>query len=429
MSRLLSLLAVAALTAGVFAMPQPAPPVPGEGVAPDPADVMVCPAQEGSGRTTSIAVVSPLAGPGTVTLFTAGLSAGSVEYATGASGSALVPVGQIAAVGTAAALVELPGAGSAAGTLISGGGSLAHEACVSSPVGQTLLAGGSTLSGESLEVQVMNPYAGEALVDVTVRSESGVETLPELVAIPIPTRSSAIIDLDRELPGRESVTVTVEATRGRVLVSGRQGNAGDEAVWSGVAPAQDWYLPIPAGVSGEIVVATGLAVEVAFQLDVYGPDGVVEGAREGVVPPQGSVSVPLADLAMETAGAVRVISAQPVGVFLRTVTADTVALTSGAVTGADRWLLPGAGSTPSGTGAMLMLNTGLEDADVVLTSLRDQSQARQLLVPAGQVVEFAGIEGPGRGYSIRSSQPLVALWVGAEGAAHAYSIGVAFVDG
>lgn len=429
MIRALFALTVAALTAAVLILPGSEPPASEPVSAIDPPPVAVCPVEEGSGRSTTVGLASSVNGEGRFTAFAGGGPVGSAQFSTGASGSAAVALADVAALGTAAGLAELPGPQSAAGSLLLGAESVAVESCVATPIQQTLLAGGATVSDEQYQVHLMNPYAGEALVDLIVQSESGLETAPTLRGISVPSRSSVLVDLSEVLPGRETLSITVEVVSGSVMAAGRYGVGVDVALWHSVAPALDWYVPVPAsGATADLVISTGVSAEVEYQLDVYGPEGVVEAFQEGVVPGRGVSVVSLGELGFEVASAMRVVSTQPVAVFLRTRTEAGVAITSGATAPASRWLLPAAGLAPGNTGSTVILNAGLEDATVVVTAHREQSAAEQYVVAAGTVLEVDLIEGNANAYSVKSEASLVALSVTTTPTGTAYSIGVPIPD-
>jgi hypothetical protein len=307
--------------------------------------------------------------------------------------------------------------------------SVAMDACVSTPVQQTLLAGGTTVSDVQYQIHLMNPYAGEAVVDLIVQSESGLESVPQLRGISVPSRSSVLLDLSEILPGRETLSITIETVSGSVMAAGRYGVGADVALWHSVAPALDWHVPVPVGGSGgDLVISTGIAAEVEYQLDVYGPEGVVEAYQEGVVPARGVTVVSLGELGFEVASAMRVVSTQPVAVFLRTASETGLAITSGASSTASRWFLPAAGLAPGDTGSTVVLNAGIDDATVVVTAHREESAARQFVVPAGTVIEVPIVEGGANAYSVRGEGALVPLSVTATPTGTAYSIGVPLLD-
>ncbi|MGH8916660.1 MAG: DUF5719 family protein [Acidimicrobiia bacterium] len=427
MTKALLALIVSGLAATVLILPQQEPPVPDLAAAIDPPPVSVCAVEEGIDRSTNVGVVSTIDGDGQFTVFAGGLSAGSTSFDTGPSGSVSLPVVDVAAVGLAAGLVELPNPEAASASLILGAESLAHESCLAAPAPQTLLGAGSSTSGQEFDVQLMNPYSGTALVDLTVRSESGLESAAQLKGIAVPSRSSVVFDMDEVLPGRESMAVTIDTIRGSVMAAGRLQDGTDDALWNAIAPAQDWFVPIPSGGASEVVISTGADIDVEFEIDVYGPDGLVEASDEGVVPARGETVI-AAGAAGAEAAAIRVLSTQPVAVFLRAAGGSGVAITSGSTLGASRWLLPAAGLGPGGTGRMVILNSGLEEAIVVVTAQRAESVAQEIPVPAGSVIEVEALEGNANAYTLKGEGLLVPVWVTTAGTATAYSIGVPMVD-
>jgi hypothetical protein len=376
-----------------------------------------------------VGVASGTGGEGRFTAFAAGVSAGSTTFSTGASGSAAISVAEIAPIGVGAGLAEMPDGDVAAASVLVGTPSVAVEACTPLPVSQTLIAGGSTLSGQHHHIQLMNPYGGEAMVDLIALSDSGLEAASQLRGIIVPSRSTATVDLDELLPGRQFLAITVEVLSGSVMTSARLDVGSDGALWHSEPPALDWFVPIPAaGLGGDLVVSTASTADVEYQVDVYGPQGLVEAQQEGVVPARGSVTLALAGMGLEAASAVRVIATQPVAVFERLVSETGVALTSGAASTSSGWLLPGAGLAPGGTGSLLILNAGLDDDTVLVSALRDQPATQEVPVPAGMVVELPAIEGGANAYRVEGQGQLVAAWVTTGQGATAYSIGVPLSD-
>jgi Family of unknown function (DUF5719) len=427
MTKWIAAVLILGMTAVTLLLEPPSPPEPGLGAGVDLPPVTICPVSQGGGESTGIDVVSTVNGSGQVTVFSGGGPVGSEPYMTGASGSASIELVDIAAVGAATGLVELPNPDAAGSARIAGSASSGLEGCQTTPFEQTILAGGSTASGRTFQVQLMNPYAGEAVVDLVARSESGVESASELQDISVPARSAIVLEMSDMLPGRESLTMTVNATQGNVLTSGRLSNGGDLALWNSVAPAVDWFVPVPGADAADLVIATAASTDVDYQIDLYGPTGLVEGARSGQVPGRGEVAIDLASLEGSPT-AIRVVAAQPVAVFLRCLADDALALTAGAAVPSQQWLLPGAGATREGRGELFILNPGLDDTTVLVTSRRGQSLAEQFVVPAGQVVAFDGFPGIGNGYSVRGDGDVVALWTTAGDAIRSYMLGVPILD-
>jgi hypothetical protein len=406
--RLLGVALVTALAAGAYLMPAPEAPGPGPAPGVEEPAVAVCAVEEGAGRTTEISVLSTVDGPSSVTLFTGGGTAGSIGQETGASGSIVVPVVDVAAVGTVGGLVEMPNARSAAGAVVFGSESLSAEACGTAPEPLTLITGGSTASGKTFVLHLMNPYAGEAIVELDVRSEAGAESNDRFETVIVPSLSSTFVDFTDLIPGREAISVTIETVTGRVMAVGRGGNARGSAVWRATAPTQDWFIPIPAGPGPkELVIATSSDSEVAFQVDIYGPAGFEEGFISDTLPSRGRSTIDLAGISAEAMG-VRIVAAGPLVPVLLIDSEEGLAATTGSPVSASRWFIPGASSVEGGWSTVVVLNVGIEDGSVTFRPLREGTSTRTIDVESDAIVEI-GLESAD-GYLIESTSPVAVLW-------------------
>lgn len=426
--RYVALALVVGLAAAGATLPGRDEPAPLASVGVEEPAVSICPVQEGGGRSTDVAILSTVNGPTHLTLFAGGGSAGSIGTETGASGSAVIPVGDVAAVGSVGGLVELPTATSASGVVITGAASLMAEACASVPATQTFLTGGSTVSGETFDIQLMNPYAGEAIVALTVTSEAGTESNDRFNSVVIPPRSTRLINFNSLIPGRESLSVAVETVLGRVLAVGQQGVEAESSIWRAVPGAQDWFLPIPkGGPAKSLILSTPSAVAVDYQLDFYGPQGLEEGLLDGVLSPGGRLEINLAEITEEAAG-IRVISTGPVVPTLRIASDGGFATTTASSAQANRWMLPGASVPEGGGGAtVVILNASIEDSSVSIRPLREGSAVRTVPVRSDSVVEI-GLEAAD-GYLIESTSPVVVLWASRGASGSSAAIGVPLGDG
>lgn len=429
MNRVLLVLVVGALAAVGYLMLPPESPSSDPLSAVDPPAVAICALEEGSGRTTTLGVVSNVNSDGLFTAFAGGRSAGSVSFDLGTSSSTQIDVVDVAAVGVAGGLVELPVVDSAVASVVSGAASLSAEGCASIPEQQVVVAGASTVSGTTFEIHLMNPYAGEAIVDITVQSESGLESAGELSAVIVPPRDSTVVDLAEILPGREQLNVIIDTAVGGVIAVARHGDRGDSAVWNAVAPAQDWLVPVP-GLPGsrQVVVANAAAVEVEYQIDLHSSLGVEEAFQAGVIPPRGMIVVGVGALT-EAPAALRVVTTGPVVSFVRQQTDTSISVSQGAVAAASTWLMPGAGSVSDEIGSVVVFNPGIEEAEFTLTARRRNSEAELRSVPAGAVVELETFERAADGYVIKSDRPVVVLWALSGGPGRALSLGTPVFDG
>lgn len=275
----------------------------------------------------------------------------------------------------------------------------------------------------------MNPFAGGAVVDLTVQSESGLESGGGLAAVIVPPRASIVVDFAELLPGREVLNVLIEATVGSVLTVGRYGEGGESAVWPAVEPAQEWFVPVQGEPgSRHVLIANAAAVDVEYEIDFHGPDEVVEAFISEVIPARGVALIDVGAITPEPA-AIHVVSTGPVATFVRAQPSGATALTSGARLPASKWLLPGAGSIQGGFGTVVVFNPGIEDANFILTARRDNSSADTWVVPAGAVMELQTSEVSANGYVVEGDRPLVVLWTISDGFASAASIGTPIDDG
>lgn len=414
---------VLALGAAAALLPEPEAPAPRPepGIASPP--VAVCPTEEGATRSSSLDVMSTIAGVGQVTIFSGGGSAGSGSFDTGASGSASVPVGEIAAVGSAAALVEFPTSESASASVTTGPTVLSAETCSRIPNSQVIVGGGSTVNDIPLRLQLMNPYAARAVADITAFSESGRESSEALRSIIVPARSSVVVDIGSILSGRETLNLIVEATRGSIVTSASTEVGGDQAVWRAVAPEQTWYVPFPVfSGSREVVIASSTPNDVAYQIDVFGPNGVEDAAIEGTISGGGQEVINVSEIS-QAALAVRVVTTAPVGVFARLTGEGGLGIAAASPQPTNDWLVPGAGSGADTAGRLAVVNVGLEVTDVTVTEVRESSRSRIFQVQPGQILEVELDAVDSDGVSIASDGQVVPFWIARRGAAVAVSGG------
>ncbi len=426
--RLITSLLVIALGAAVFFMAPPDAPEADPGIATSPPPVAVCTVDEGSGRTTDIAILSTVSGPAGVTLFTSGGSAGSLKSTTGGSGSLVIPIVDVAAVGTVGGLVEMPVPTSAAGSVIRGAESLTAEACASLPTAQAFIAGGTTVEDTAFEVQLMNPYAGQAVVELSVQSEAGNESNSRFESVIVPPRSSQFVDFNDLTPGREWLAVSIETITGRVNAVARQRMNGDTATWRAETGATDWFLPVPKG-SGtkEVVIASPANAGIDYQIDLFTPDGAQASFASGRLEERGQIEIDLAELSEEAVG-LRVISTGPVVPTLMWTSPEIgISATTGVTTQATRWFMPGASAPEGGWASVVLFNPGIEDAEVRVRPLRQNTSVRTLAVGSEEVLAL-GLESAD-GYLIESTSPIVVLWTAQAGSSTSTAIGVPIADG
>ncbi|MFZ0013421.1 MAG: hypothetical protein WAL25_04825, partial [Acidimicrobiia bacterium] len=156
-----------ALAGAVWLLPAPEPAVHGPNPGSEVPPVSICPVVAAAGRSTQISVLSSVNGQGRVSTFAAGEETGSLDFRTGGSGSVTLDAEEAGGLGVSGALIEMPSEATASGVLISGDAVRAAESCADTPTDEAFLSGGSTAGANTFELQLLNPYAGEASVQLT----------------------------------------------------------------------------------------------------------------------------------------------------------------------------------------------------------------------------------------------------------------------
>lgn len=296
-------------------------------------------------------------------------------------------------------------------------GGLGAEPCASRAGTRWFVPEGTSVRGQASHLVVANPFAEEAVVDVTVLSPDGPTRPGPLSGVVIEPQRAVSYDLNEVVLGKDALTVLVRASLGKVAVGGVDvGEEGLRSVLAVPGPARTWVLP-GAGhqPASEAVVTAPAGRRVPFRVRTQGPETQITVLEDGVVPPeaartfevegeQGGLVVEAEGEAPLVAGRRLTSGAEPPPSPPRgggrgqqrrqepppPQVSDTAA-TSGTPSGARGWVaLPAA--PPGGARTLLILeNAGAEDleADVVLLTRAGPHEAPELSavpVPAGLTV-------------------------------------------
>jgi hypothetical protein len=270
---------------------------------------------------------------------------------------------------------------------------LAAVDCAPPAADRWFTAAGAAPTHDSV-IELVNPNAGPAIADITVRAPNGVLDVPALRGVAVPGGTSTRIDLGQVVPRRGELSLEVHTSRGRLAV--HVVDAYDEL--GAGASAQDW-LPSQAEPAEEnvllgltkgpgertLVLANPGADEVRVTVKVITPTSVF--APSGVEPvrvaPDATESLSLDDVlaqaAKDGATGVLVESTGPVTATLRQVAGEDLSLLAGAPA------LEGAAAAVLPTGAKRLLLAG-PDAVGVATVTAYAANGKQL---AEQRVELA----------------------------------------
>lgn len=222
-----------------------------------------------------------------------------------------------------------------------GGRVLAITRCPA-PQPETWFTGLGAGAGHASVLELVNPDAGAAVVDVDVHATRGLLDVPDLRGIRVPGRSALQVDLSVTVPRRRDLAVRVSVSRGRAAVTVRDqiGDPGE------AEPAADWVpgqkapatssllLGLPAGPgSRTLSLLNPGSDEARVTVQVVSPESVFtpEGVEEIRLAPGANVSVRLGEvLAEETkrdASGLLVTGSAPVVASLSSLVDDDLAVT------------------------------------------------------------------------------------------------------
>ncbi|MDQ1467673.1 MAG: hypothetical protein QOH10_2088, partial [Actinomycetota bacterium] len=126
--------------------------------------------------------------------------------------------------------------------------SLSTVPCATTAGTDWYFAAGTTVRGVSQWLVLEDPFAADARVNVTLRTDSGLQELPSLAGVDVPGRSRIVIPIHDEAVRRDRVSVEVHATVGRVVASQTiryssvAGVPGVATTIGAVKPASSWWF-------------------------------------------------------------------------------------------------------------------------------------------------------------------------------------------
>ncbi len=389
-------------------------PVPTEagldrGVEPAPESFVGCIGWVDRDLSSSILIGSVVRGDILATLVAPGEAVEAVAPVDPAGGASVSMGGDIGAAGIVGALAEMPTSDASAAVVATREEAAAAASCTAPSTGTLVAVGGSTNTGETLDLVLTNPYAADAVVSVSSSSEAGEDSATEIASILVPARTTVVRGLETLLTLRQSLAVKMEVQRGAVHAALVQGSPTDISIIEAVEPAEDWWVPslLVTESDSRLVIANTSAVPVDIVVDIFEAGSVTEGALSEVVDARSQLEIPVNELVGGAAG-FRVSSDGPIVVGLVVEGATSRAATPG-TTLSTEWLLPGSGSLAS-TRAWVF-NPGEVEADLIVQPLTPGAPAQAATVPADAAVSVVVDEG-GAGYLFRSTSEIAVFWSG-----------------
>lgn len=413
------LLGAAALLTPPSSEPPPEPTVAPP--APEPLAYATCPWSFTDGLVDSSIVLTASADR-TVKL-TSPVESAEREVAIVGPGAAAVSQSTIGP-GVSPFVAEFSAVPAAAGVVTYSDLQAAGITCPNASTKLWMLAGGSTVGQQPLDLVLFNPFPEDANVELRLVSENGAEPLTELEDVTVAARSVRVIDLEALLPSRLHLAVAVDDPAGLVTPAFRSGSPdADWALVAGSSQADRWEFPI-GGIArhdAQLILVNDGPIPVTASIDFFTPAESRLAAAEVTLEPRRLAVVEIDD---ETSG-VAVDADGPLG-------AAVVGEAFGAryaVSGVDRsavlWhLAPGA---PVDQPVMVrLLNTSAAAVTVSVTPVGPAGTATdpdKVSVPPGTIrdVELIGASA----VLLESGDPFTAGWYWSVNATTAASHGVA----
>ena len=371
------------------------------------------PAGGAGGATADSAVVVANAGArrltGTVSVLPDKGESRRAPIEVGPAGRASVRLADVVASPYAAAVVELDGGEAVAEVVASGPLGDSVSPCASSASSSWYFAEGATTKDASETLLALNPFPDDAVIDVVFSTEEGLVTPQALTGLLVKGQALTTVNVGDFVQRRESVSVSLVARTGRLVVgrvqsfdgSGATGRKGMAVALGAAAPGPVWYFP-------EGLVADGQGER--FQ--VYNPGrqeaqvtvavALEAGEAEPLqltVPRESRVTVVAADESRIPKGVGHAVTVRttsgPDVVVERTIDGASpsartgLAITSGARLPSTRWATAAGAADDTTDEWVVVQNPGSGSARVTLSVLGDGTPTAvggytSVDVPAGQ---------------------------------------------
>jgi len=173
--------------------------------------------------------------------------------------------------------VEVDGGGVLVDKISTGATGVARSACTDDGSTEWVLTSGSTVPGSRLQLVVFNPFPDFATVDIDFVTSAGARSPEGLIGLPIPARSSRVIEVGEFVASAENITSFVRVRSGRVVaesIHALDGTGAPEglSVFTGApAPADTWTFPgvTPAAGPARLVVVNPSEARIRANVEIF----------------------------------------------------------------------------------------------------------------------------------------------------------------
>jgi Family of unknown function (DUF5719) len=341
--------------------------------------------------------------------------------------TAINPDGGLAS-GDLATSFAFAGGGVAAEQVVSGPNGWSVAPCASRTSSSWYFSGGSTAPGNALTLDLFNPSATDAVLNLTFLTDKGVVLPQNYQGMVVPAGRLVSENIGDFVQNRAEIATVVSTQSGSLIA--------DEL--------QQWSTAPTGGISLRTGTPEAASVwRFAQTTNVTGVDVVLHIANPGTTPAVAKVSVglPMASVVpvavpVPAQSIVTFDASTTSGIPIRTPYAITVSatagivvarsvqapgaadgpawgLTTGVASPASGWLVPGpgAGTAPGTVGAGLqslaVTDAGSQSAKVVVTDATTGARVATMLVAPGSVGVLGSAQVDGlRTFEVRSSQPV-----------------------
>ncbi|MDH3498781.1 MAG: DUF5719 family protein [Acidimicrobiia bacterium] len=337
-------------------------------------------------------------------------------------GAVSIPLSSFRVQGEAPAIIEFSDGPSAVGVVAQGDTELSAATCPSSLPKVWSVPGGSTDDGVQFVMRLLNPFAEDARVTIRGTSELGSEALPGFENMTVPARASRTILVHEEIPGRATVSLTIEQIEGSVIPMAELSDGTDLAVWPGVRQSETWELPLTGlgSAPGDLVLSNDALVDVSYTIDIFGEDGSVTTGPSGSLPGPGTVRIPMDATFAEGLFGVRVSADGPISAALALEGDGGRGVAVGLPTVSNRWLIPGPNAEPAAQYEMWLLNSGVDDVAVryqYLDAAGDAVGVTEVVVPATSVLSVPATQAQTAAVLVDASAPISVTYSASRGRA------------